>query len=201
MEPFEADVWQRCLVGHDDALRHLWRACHEAIRAQLRNSKVDRQDADDLAQALYVSLTEDGCRRLRTFSPAEAFNPWLTTCARHLIIGRLRCRLARPHEVFLEEQLGVAHDVAGSDDTQDAALTRLEAISVLAELRSTLLMLGSLEREAFRLHAFEGKSYTEIAAELGVPTVTVRMRCSRARGHLRKLIAARREQELGPDGR
>ena len=58
---------------------------------------------------------------------------------------------------------------------------------LVAELVSTL---PEPERDALLLHVWEGLSYDEVAAALGVPVGTVRSRLHRARGRLRELVAA-----------
>ena len=55
------------------------------------------------------------------------------------------------------------------------------------------------ERDALVLHAWEGLTYGEVAAALGVPVGTVRSRLSRARGRLRELTAPPGEQLVHAD--
>jgi RNA polymerase sigma-70 factor (ECF subfamily) len=60
------------------------------------------------------------------------------------------------------------------------------------EVQAQLAELPLDQRRTFELFAFEGKSYDEIAASMGIAKATVGTRILRARGKLRELLTRRR---------
>ena len=133
-------------------------------------------DAADVVQDTLESALQAG-DRLRAVENLQA---WLVT-----ILHRRMIDLFRKRE---REQLGDPPDeVEMTQDTPpaDAPLwTRIDG----AQLRSAVERLEPEFREVFTLHAFERRSYKDIAASLAIPQATVGTRLLRARRKLRVLL-------------
>jgi RNA polymerase sigma-70 factor (ECF subfamily) len=143
----QAEVWRMC--------RHL----------------VDREDADDLAQEVYLRAW----RSLPGFRGDASARTWLlaitrNTCA-EAVRKRRRRRLLNP---WLSRPGG---DEAAPDPAGAVALERL------------LAALDDEQRTAFVLTQLLGLSYTEAAEVCGCPVGTIRSRVARARGRLIDLLA------------
>ncbi len=138
-------------------------------------------DPEDLVQDMAEKL-------LRRPMPADARErPWLARTMRNLAIDRIRRRRSRREELT-DEELAIG--------AQEAAWWELLTED---DVRAQAASLPGEQRAVFELFAFEGCSYTEIAARLGIPKATVGTRILRARQKLRQLLAeARGEPALTP---
>jgi len=133
-------------------------------------------DPDDLVQDVYEKV-------MRTVQPIpEGVNEqaWLSRVLHNLFIDKLRRRAARAERALCEP---IA--VQTEEDTWWHALTE-------DMVRETVARLPDKQRVAFELFAFEGRSYEEIAAVLGVPKATVGTRILRARRRLREILTVER---------
>jgi RNA polymerase sigma-70 factor, ECF subfamily len=138
-------------------------------------------DHEDLAQ----DAIERWLRALPGLIPSTNHRGWLTIVLRNLFIDRLRMR-------------GTRHEL-GTDCAQLLA-TDQEAAPWWSELRACdvdreLARLPRDQRTTFRLYAFEGKSYDQIARALGITRSTVGTRLLRARSRLRDLLVTRRDPQ------
>lgn len=70
-------------------------------------------------------------------------------------------------------------------------MTRVDAEREVETLKARIAALAPKDRETLLLYAWQGMSYDEVAAALGVPVGTVRSRLNRVR---RRLDSARRIQ-------
>jgi RNA polymerase sigma-70 factor, ECF subfamily len=136
-----------------------------------------RVDADDLAQ----EAIERWLRALPTLPPGTNHEAWLTTVLKNLFIDQLRrCDSRRELPV----------------DCQRFAVPAPDSLPWWLELCARDLdreidRLPAEQRTTFRMFAFEGKSYDEIAAAQGIARATVGTRILRARRSLKaQLIAA-----------
>lgn len=126
--------------------------------------------ADDLVQDALVR-TVAAWDRL----PADVNHAaWMARTLRNLFIDRLR--VARAPTVPLD-----ADDCPTPGDADEVAWW--EHLTA-ADVRAAARRLSPEFRVAFERHAFDGRSYKQIAAELGVPVATVGTRILRARRQL-----------------
>ena len=169
----------------DERLVDLFRAGNEAAfeaivsryrRPLLRycSGFLSEPRAEDVVQQAFVraygALREsDGEMNLR---------PWLYRIGHNTALNALRDR-AIQHEELSEDVDGV--------ERPDQAFERSE------RLRDVVAAVGALpdrQREAIVLRELEGRSYEEIAAELGVSDGSVRQLLNRARNSLRSGVSA-----------
>lgn len=134
-------------------------------------------DPDDLVQDLFEKTI-----RSPQAIPADANErAWLSRVLHNLFIDRLRRKNARREEPI------DADPVAATTDE------RAWWESITAEdIRAQLARIPSEQRVTFELFAFEGRSYDEIAAQLGIAKATVGTRILRARVKLRQLLTEER---------
>lgn len=133
-----------------------------------------RAQAEDLFQHTFLRLAERG-PRLRPDSDLRA---WLFAVARNAFHSETR-----------------AHHVVLRADPQflpapNAASASPEAGVLLNDLERALDSLEQEDRELLLLVGVEGLSHAQLSSILGVDTVTVRKRVSRARGRLAQALDA-----------
>ncbi len=150
--------------AHGSYLRGL---AHRLCRSQL--------DPDDLVQDVLE-------KTLHSPVPADA-NPraWLSRVLHNLFIDKLRRNHARREDLVPEPlPTSVAEESVWWESlTEDT-------------VRAQLAKLPEDQRVTFELFTFDGKSYDDIAARLGIAKTTVGTRILRARQKLRELLIRER---------
>jgi len=132
----------------------------------------NREDADDLAQAVIEKLLSRGL-------PEEANErKWIFRVCKNLWIDEIRSR-----EVRRSHAKDVVNECDGTP--ADGMLKRLEAQRLIKALDK----LPASQRLPISLVAIEGLTYAEAAEMLEVPIGTVMSRISRARNTLLRLMA------------
>ncbi len=132
-------------------------------------------DPDDLVQDVLE-------KTLRSPVPDGAnARAWLSRVMHNLFIDRLRRQHARREDLVAEPvEITVTESRVWWDSlTEDA-------------VRAQLASLPADQRATFELFAFDGNSYDEIAAKLGIAKATVGTRILRARQRLRELLTKER---------
>jgi RNA polymerase sigma-70 factor, ECF subfamily len=142
----------------------------------------DATNAKDLVQDTFE-------RALRAWPrmPADTnVRAWLVTIQHRLFLDRCR-RAKRVASVDIDQVAPPLPEPAAPPVW--ANVTREQLAGAIARLDDEF-------RRAYELHAVDGKSYREIAEELGIPATTVGTRLFRARKKLKDLLVA----ELGAEG-
>jgi RNA polymerase sigma factor (sigma-70 family) len=125
--------------------------------------------AEDVVQQTFVNAL----RAMQTDDTELRLRPWLYRIAHNLAINALRDRSRMVEEL---------HDDIDGVETPDHALERRQGLrEVLAAVKS----LPDRQRSALVLREMEGRSYEEIATELGASGGAVRQLLSRARDGVR----------------
>ena len=133
--------------------------------------------ADDLVQ----TTCERAIRSLDQFDPATRLDSWMFRILQNLYFNTVRDTANRARLFDL-----AMLDFEESYDGAKAATSSLE-------LQRVQVFIGELEedsREILLKIAVEGRSYKDVAAELGVPIGTVTSRLARARLKLREWLEA-----------
>jgi RNA polymerase sigma-70 factor, ECF subfamily len=137
-------------------------------------------DAKDLVQ----DTIERGLRHYDRFSYGS-IGVWLSRVMHNLFIDR--CRRRRTEPLPLETETVPAPPPVGPTP---------HWMRVSDEgLRQAVAALDPLSRDIFEKHELEGKSYAEIAADLGVATATVGTRLFRTRQKIREFLLRSFEQD------
>jgi RNA polymerase sigma-70 factor, ECF subfamily len=157
-----------------------------ALQAELLREaqRLTRNAAD--AKDLVQDTLERGIRKSRSFIDGS-LRAWLYHLMRNIFIDG--CRRRRPAPLDVAQLPLPAPTVAlprwaqVTDETLTAALAQLEPIS----------------RDVFVLKEHKQMSYSQIAAELGIPMGTVATRLMRARQKLRAILISQIEENEGAD--
>jgi RNA polymerase sigma factor (sigma-70 family) len=141
----------------------------------------DNQDeAMDAYAYMLDRLSENDCRRLRSYSPFEeaSFSTWLTSVAKRLCVDHRRCRYGRsrptvhPEDSSFVIRTQLYHMNASldlddlADNRAELAFYALEKDEVLKALVRLLEELTASQRRLLFLRFCEGMSAREIADHL-----------------------------------
>ncbi|NNF99434.1 MAG: RNA polymerase sigma factor [Desulfobacteraceae bacterium] len=167
----EADV--EAIVGAVYTKYHLW------LHSFLVNRLGSRQDADDIAQEVYVRLIRH--RRIETLNPSFSL---LRTIASNLLKDRFRSQQARSanaHIPFDDANL------RAQDASPEEILTSKEGVEMLTGVFESL---NKNCQRAFVFHRFKGLTYEQIATEMNISRDMVKKHISHALKQFRKKIGA-----------
>jgi RNA polymerase sigma factor (sigma-70 family) len=164
-----------------DLVRSGSEAAFEAIVARYRRALLryctrilPEERAEDAVQQTFVRAYDSMLNSTRDL----ALRPWLYRIAHNTALNALRDRGLR-HEALDEDLDGV--------ERPDQALERAQGLrAVLAAVQD----LPERQRDAIVLRELEGRTYAEIAAELGVTGGAVRQLLNRARHSVRAAATA-----------
>lgn len=133
----------------------------------------DPAGADDAAQNAFVSLL----RKAYRFEQGRPFRPWFYAIVMNAIRQEGRKRQRRQVK------------------EQDAAVSELvvqrnwDEPFIREEIEKTLCYLSEEDRVAVILHFYEGKTHSDIAADLGIPKGTVSTRIRRGLNRLKTVMS------------
>ncbi|MBC9732730.1 RNA polymerase sigma factor [Nocardioides marmotae] len=170
--------------AHEDAFRRLYATHFDAVLGfALR--RVDRpEDAADVAADTFLVAW----RRL-AHAPAEPeTRPWLYGVARRVLANHRRGEGRRS---ALGDRLRRELATVAPDPSADVVQR--------ADVTAAMRRLSGRDQEVLQLHLWEGLESREIAEVLGLTTVVVRPRLSRARARLRALLPEGPERPGRPD--
>ncbi len=166
----------------DPTLRAAVVALRPVLLVLARRMCASEADAADVVQDTLESALQAGDR----LTAVENLQAWLVT-----ILHRRMIDLFRRRE---REQLGdLPEEPAVTQEAPPADAPLWRRIDV-AQLRAAVERLEPEFREVFTLHAFERRSYRDIAAALDIPSNTVGTRLLRARRKLRVLLVGGPEE-------
>jgi RNA polymerase sigma-70 factor, ECF subfamily len=131
-------------------------------------------DARDLVQDTF----ERALRSSDRFQAGTNLRGWLVTILHRLFIDRCRA----PGRQTVEPSL--VPELAAPEPDEPPAWARITP----ERLAEALAQLPEEFQSVYRLHALEGRSYTDIASALSLPKATVGTRLIRARRKLKALL-------------
>jgi RNA polymerase sigma-70 factor (ECF subfamily) len=173
----------RAALASDDGVRTVY-AAHgsELYRFALR-SLGDAGLAEEAVQETF----------LRAWQAAERFDEtlgslrtWLFAIVRNVVIDLSRARAVRPELASIVSQTNTT-DTPGADD--------IDRILVAWQVEEALRMIGEEHRVAIVEVHYKGRSYGDVAVDLGVPVGTVKSRVFYALKAMRLAL-----EELGWSG-
>jgi RNA polymerase sigma-70 factor (ECF subfamily) len=167
---------RQAAAGNRNAQGELARLSFRNVLAYCQSRVVQSADAEELAQETLIRAMMD----LPGLSEPTAYRAWLRGIANHVCSDWYR----RQRRVSQSDLV----DVATSPETDPANLAAISDERVILQRR--MEELPEDLREVLLLFYYEGHSYDEIAAWLGVARATVSERLSRAR----TLLKIRMEQ-------
>ena len=177
----ESDVVERLLARDERALREVVDAHSAAVYGMARRILGESALADEVAQDTFMALW----RRPGAFDPARgSLRGFVLGVARNKAIDLVRKeeRLSRAKEALMHQAARQSEPVA-----DDEALVRRDEVS------TALGRLSGVQKEALVLAYFGGRTYREVADELGIPEGTAKTRLRDGLMNLRRHLEHNRE--------
>jgi RNA polymerase sigma-70 factor (ECF subfamily) len=172
----DADVGRAFADGHEWALEEAYRRWGGLIHTVARRSTGSSHDADDVAQAVFVSAW----RGRHRYSPAQAALPaWL--------LGITRRRIADHWESRSREQRRI--DAAGHASASEPATEEsVEQVADRVLIADELSRLDQPQRQIMELAFYEDLTHQQIAERLSLPLGTVKSHIRRSLLRLRSRL-------------
>lgn len=186
MEGDERELVRRCLARDERAYRELVRTYQSSVTNLAWRITGNADDAAEVAQETFIRVL----RSLQTYDPERPFRSWLFKIASNLALDLIRRRKRRPIGLEdLGDEDGPTIEAVDPGPPPDEGMRK-----AWAEERFAALVAAMPEhyRAILHLRYREEFSYEEIAATLGMPLGTVKVRLHRAHEALRK--------KLNPEG-
>jgi RNA polymerase sigma-70 factor (ECF subfamily) len=182
-----AAVLARARQGDSDAFRVLVeRHSRNAFRLAHRLTG-NEQDAEDVVQESFIRAY----RQLGRFESRANFGTWLYRIVANCSVDLIRVRQSR-RDQSRAESLDEAADIASNAAPGPERLARSAEIE--RHVASALSQLSPLERAAFTLRHYEGRSIDEIGRMLGLGTSATKHSVFRAVRKLRVALESLRSQ-------
>lgn len=183
MDESDAEVVAQVRAGDSGAFRVLVERHSRPVFRLAYRLTGNQQDAEDVVQETFLRAFG----RLKRFEARASFGTWVhriaVNCAMDVLRGRPRTRLL----ASLDDEAS-----AGAADTPDEGAIGPERWAESAEIRRSLNRaldgLTPLERAAFVLRHFEGRSLDEIGRELGLRTSATKHSIFRAVQKMRRAL-------------
>jgi RNA polymerase sigma-70 factor (ECF subfamily) len=186
--PLSDDELRALRNREPDAVRRLIYERRDYIEAVLRRYSADAEVARDLLQETFFQAL----RSLPNFRGESKITTWLHSIAKNVALARYRKN--KRQRCLDEETLEHIHatSTAGSAPTTYPDPVRgAERAQEKDLLYDAMDELSESYREVLRLRALEEKSTKEVAEELNLTRVNVRVRLHRARKALRTTLEGR----------
>ncbi|MBT9133757.1 MAG: ECF RNA polymerase sigma factor SigW [Firmicutes bacterium] len=183
MDLVVASLIKRAKRGEVSAFAELVDTYKDKIYAFLYRMTGNREDADDLAQEVFIRVYSN----LHTFDQDMRFSPWLYRIAQNLAIDFLR---KRKKTVYLDDQMGQDNDMSWQLESQAPGpedVTQFHDFQTALE--TALRELAPMYRMVLLLRFAHDMSYEDIAKVTELPITTVKTRLHRARESLRQALA------------
>jgi RNA polymerase sigma-70 factor (ECF subfamily) len=178
----ELELAQRLLARDEDALREVIAACGPAVYGMARRIVAEPTLAEEVAQDAFVALW----RRPGAFDPGRgSLQSFLLGVTRNKAVDLVRREEAlRRATASLQAEFDVASGPTGGGEQRMTDVDRRQ------EIRSALARLSDVQREAVVLAYFGGRTYREVAVELGIPEGTAKTRLRDGLTRLRELMGS-----------
>ena len=185
-----AAVLARARRGDSDAFRALVDTHSRSVFRLAFRMTGNEQDAEDVVQESFLRAY----RQLGRFESRANFGTWLYRIVSNCAVDLMRSKQARHDQVR-----GDSLDQGGAMELPAADLPGPERMAESAEIerrvQDALQELSPLERAAFTLRHYEGRSIDEISETLGLGTSAAKHSVFRAVRKLRVALAPLRSQE------
>lgn len=179
MLPDEDDVrlHERLIAGDDDALAEVYDRWAGHVHGLAMRVTADHALAEDVTQDVFVHLWE----RPEAFDPHQGtLRSWLCMLAHRRSVDHIRRRIARSQRQVLSA------DVTDHSGVDESVILETEAKVVREAVRA----LPEAQLDAVLLAYFGGRTYREVAQELGIPEGTAKSRLRAALSSLADRLEA-----------
>lgn len=162
-------------AGESWAQKALFQRYARMVTALAQRMLIDRHEADDLVQDVFVHALE----RLDSLENPQAFASWIGSIVVRTASKRLRKRR-------LLQRLGLVRGTPFDLETVVAPDTPQDAAAELRVLYGIVDRLPTEERMALLLRRVEGMEIAEIASAMAISVATVKRRLSAAEARLHR---------------
>jgi RNA polymerase sigma-70 factor (ECF subfamily) len=156
-----AAVLARARQGDGEAFRALVERHSRSVFRLAYRMTGNEQDAEDVVQESFLRAY----KQLGRFESRANFGTWLYRIVANCSVDLMRAKQAR-HDQARGESLDEAIAIPAGDDPGPERLAR--SAEIAARVREALDGLSPLERAAFTLRHYEGRSIDEISKTLGL---------------------------------
>lgn len=189
--------------GNAEAFEELVRRYQGRLLAIFHGMFGNREQAEDVVQEVFLRVF----RARERYVPDAKFSTWLFTIA-HNVAKNVKRTKARRREVHLagavDDSGGVATNPleqmakAASGQMPTRQIDQLERAEMV---RLAVETLNERQRMALLLSKFEGMSYADIGAAMGLSTSAIKSLLTRARTNLRVVLEPYIDQGSGVTGK
>jgi RNA polymerase sigma-70 factor (ECF subfamily) len=177
----DSDLVERLLARDERALQDVIETHSAAVYGMARRVLGDSALADEVAQDTFMAVW----RRPGAFDPSRGnLRTFVLGVAHNKAVDLVRKeqRLSRARDVLIQEA-GNQSEVPAHD----------ESIARRDEMTTALAHLSGVQKEALVLAYFGGRTYREVAEELGIPEGTAKTRLRDGLANLKQYLERNRE--------
>ena len=168
----------RARQGDSEAFRALVERHSRSVFRLAYRMTGNEQDAEDVVQESFLRAY----RQLERFESRANFGTWLYRIVSNCSVDLMRAKQAR-HDMTRSDSLEEAAHLPSSDSPDPERLA--ESGEIQRRVAEALTALSPLERAAFTLRHYEGRSIEEICKTLGLGTSAAKHSVFRAVKKLR----------------
>lgn len=151
--------------GNSEAFRQLVERHSRSVFHLAYRVTGSRQDAEDVVQETFLKAY----RQLDRFESRASFGTWVHRIAMNCAVDLLRARPSREHTTDDEGLNAMAAKADGSAASPGMTPERLMSSTQVGQcVEATMARLSPLERAAFVLRHYEGRSIDEISRALHI---------------------------------
>jgi RNA polymerase sigma-70 factor (ECF subfamily) len=183
-----AAVLARAQQGDGDAFRALVERHSRTVFRLAFRMTGNEQDAEDVVQESFLRAY----RQLGRFESRANFGTWLYRIVANCSVDLMRAKQAR-HDQTRSESIDEAIEMPAGDVPGPERLA--QSAEIQRRVQAALGDLSPLERAAFTLRHYEGRSIDEISSALGLGTSAAKHSVFRAVKKLRAALAPLRSLE------
>jgi RNA polymerase sigma-70 factor, ECF subfamily len=184
-----AAVLARARQGDSDAFRALVEQHSRSVFRLAFRMTGNEQDAEDVVQESFLRAY----RQLGRFESRANFGTWLYRIVSNCSVDLMRSKQARHDQVRGDSLDESAMELPAADVPGPERMA--QSAEIESRVQRALRELSPLERAAFTLRHYEGRSIDEISATLGLGTSAAKHSVFRAVKKLRLALAPLRSQE------
>jgi RNA polymerase sigma-70 factor (ECF subfamily) len=182
-----AAVLARARQGDGEAFRALVERHSRSVFRLAYRMTGNEQDAEDVVQESFLRAY----RQLGRFESRANFGTWLYRIVANCSVDLMRSKQARHDQV--RDSLDDAMELPAADAPGPERMA--QSAEIQRRVQAALEALSPLERAAFTLRHYEGRSIDEISSALGLGTSAAKHSVFRAVKKLRVALAPLRSQE------
>ena len=183
-----AAVLARAQQGDSEAFRELVERHSRSVFRLAYRMTGNEQDAEDVVQESFLRAY----RQLGRFESRANFGTWLYRIVSNCSVDLMRAKQAR-HDQVRGDSLDDAAELPAGDLPGPERMA--QSAEIERRVQAALGELSPLERAAFTLRHYEGRSIEEISAALNLGTSAAKHSVFRAVKKLRIALAPLRSQE------